>query len=206
MSGTRASATRDPGRPEQRAAFLAGAVGHVLREGVATLALRPLAAALGTSDRMLLYYFGSREQLLTAVLTAVGERLQAQLDEVLPGGPASPSTLLAGVWEAMQAPDVEPILRLYLEVSGLAAQGREPFRTVAQAVAQGWLGWVEARIEVPDGDPRAAASAVLALVDGLLLVRFVASAQIAAQAAGWLGEHLGADGGSTAATGDQGVG
>ena len=65
------SPTSARGRPEQRAALLDGVVEYVLREGVATLSLRPLAAALGTSDRMLLYYFDSRDRLLVAVLTAV---------------------------------------------------------------------------------------------------------------------------------------
>src|SRR3712207_6897642 len=108
------SATR--GRPEQREAFLSGAVEHVLRHGVATLSLRPLAAALGTSDRMLLYYFGSREQLLTAVLGAVGEQLQTQFAAPLPADPVSPAALVRGLATALQAPAAESSLRLYVEV------------------------------------------------------------------------------------------
>ena len=69
------SARGRPGRPEQRAALLDGVVEHVLREGVATLSLRPLAAALGTSDRMLLYYFGTRDKLLVAALAEVRRTL-----------------------------------------------------------------------------------------------------------------------------------
>ena len=185
MSGTR-------GRPEQYEAFLSGAVEHVLRHGVATLSLRPLAAALGTSDRMLLYYFGSREQLLTAVLGVVGERLQAQLAAALPADPVPPATLLQQLAGALQDPATELSLRLYVEVSGLAARGHEPHRTVAAAVAEGWLSWLKERLDVPDGERADAAAGVLAVVDGLLLVRFLVPGQTADRAVGWLTEQLGA--------------
>ena len=182
--------TSGRGRPEQREAFLSGAVEHVLRHGVATLSLRPLAAALGTSDRMLLYYFGTREQLLTAVLGAVGERLQAQFAAILPADQVSPAALVRGLATALQDPAAEAALRLYVEVSGLAARGHEPHRTVAAAVAGGWLSWLGTRLDVPDGERADAAAGVLAVVDGLLLVRFLAPGQAGDRPAGWLADRL----------------
>ena len=184
MSGAR-------GRPEQRESFLAGAVDHVLRHGVATLSLRPLAAALGTSDRMLLYYFGNREQLLVAVLGVVGEQLRAQLAAALPAEPVPPAALLRAVEAALREPGAEAALRLYVEVGGLASRGREPFRTVAAAVARGWLSWLASRLDVAEDERAGAAAGILALVDGLLLVRFVASDEVAGRAAGWLATRLG---------------
>jgi AcrR family transcriptional regulator len=50
--------------------------GHALDTGIADLSLRQLAAAIGTSHRMLLYHFGSREGLLAAVTRAVEEQQQ----------------------------------------------------------------------------------------------------------------------------------
>jgi AcrR family transcriptional regulator len=182
MTGTR--------RPEQRDALLAGAVEHVLRHGVATLSLRPLAAALGTSDRMLLYWFGSRDRLLTAVLDAVGTQLQAGLRAVLPPAPVTPAVLLASVRQVLDAPEVEGHLRLYVEVSGLATRGREPFRTAVGEVARGWLAWIAQLLDVPDDEREAAAAGVLTVVDGLLLVRFVAGRDTAARAAEWVTDHL----------------
>src|SRR3712207_2419699 len=178
------------GRPEQREAFLSGAVQHVLRHGVATLSLRPLAAALGTSDRMLLYYFGTREQLLTAVLGAIGDQLQAQFAATLPADPVPPATLLQGLATALQDPATESPLRLYVEVSGLAARGHEPHRTVAAAVAEGWLSWLGSRLDVPDSERADAAAGVLAVVGGLPLVRFLAPGQAADRAGGWLVDRL----------------
>lgn len=181
---------RAPGRPEQREALLAGLVEHVLREGVATLSLRPLAAALGTSDRMLLYYFGTRDGLLVAVLGAVGEQLQAGLAAALPEDRVSPARLVTDAWGALQAPGVEAHLRLYLEISGLAVRGREPFRTVTGSVVDGWLQWVAQRLDVPPEQRQATAAGVLAVVDGLLLTRFVTHPGQADQASAWIVDAL----------------
>lgn len=186
-----ASSPRSPGRPEQRAALLAGLVDHVLREGVSSVSLRPLAAAVGTSDRMLLYYFGTRDQLLAAVLGAVGEQLAERLAAALPAEAVPPAQLLDQVWTALGAPGIEAHLRLYVEISGLAARGREPFRTVAARVAEGWVGWVADRLDVPAGERRGAAAAVLTVVDGLLLMRFVLARDAADDAAAWLAARLG---------------
>ncbi|MGY1730667.1 TetR/AcrR family transcriptional regulator [Geodermatophilus sp. SYSU D01045] len=175
---------------EQRAAYLAGAVEHVLREGVATLSLRPLAAALGTSDRMLLYYFGTRDDLLAAVLGAVGEQLQAGLTGALPDGAVPPGRLLPLVWAALQESGAEAHVRLYLEVCGLAARGRQPHADLARRVAEDWLGWVGPRLAVDDGEREAAAAGLLAALDGVLLVRAVAGPDRAEAAAGWLAGRL----------------
>jgi AcrR family transcriptional regulator len=178
----------------QREAFLAGTVAHMLRHGVATLSLRPLAAELGTSDRMLLYYFGTREQLLTAALDEVGRQLRAALVEALPPVRVPPAQLVLQAWTVLQDPGAEPHLRLYLEVSGLTVRGRTPFRSAAGAVARAWLGWVAERLDVAPEQRAAAAAGVLGVLDGLLLLRFVVDAEHADAAAGWLGGALGGSG------------
>lgn len=181
---------RQPGRPEQRAALLAGLVGHVLRAGVAELSLRPAAAAVGTSDRMLVYYFGSRDGLLRAVLAAVGERLQAGLAAGLPPARLAPEELVAAAWRALQDPAAEPVLAVYLEVAGLAARGREPYAAVAAEQAAAWMAWIADRVDAPAAQRADAAAGVLAVLDGLLLVRAVAGAPIADQAAPWIVQAL----------------
>lgn len=40
---------------------------HVLRHGLGSASLRPLAKAAGTSDRMLIYHFGSKDALVAAL-------------------------------------------------------------------------------------------------------------------------------------------
>ncbi len=191
METPEAGAAPPRGRPEQRVAFLAGTVEHVLDHGVATLSLRPLAAALGTSDRMLLYYFGSRDRLLIAVLAEVGAQLEGHLAEVLPDRAMPPAELLLVAEAALRAAHVDRHLRLYVEMSGLAARGREPFHTVAATVTEGWRTWLGDRLDVAPGERAAATAGVLAAIDGLLLLRYLVSPEVAGLAVGWLATELG---------------
>lgn len=175
---------------DQRETFLEGLVAYVLEHGAGSLSLRPLAAALGTSDRMLLYYFGTREQLLVAVLERVTLHLRTALDEALPAGQITPAQMLDRLVTVTRSAQVQPHLRLYVEISGLTAQGREPFTAATRAVAHAWLDWMAARLDVPTEERTDAAAGLLALVDGLLLVRFVVGDAVAEQAAAWWGRSL----------------
>ncbi len=170
------------GRPEQRQAFLSGAVDHVLRNGASGLSLRPLAAALGTSDRMLLYYFGSRERLLEAVLDLVGDGLVAALTDAVPPGRSAPDVLLRAMWSLARIPTVEPVLRLYVEILGQAAAEVAPFPAAARRVALNWLDWVQLRLDVPDAERADAAAALLATLDGLLLLQMAVGSDVADRA------------------------
>ncbi len=59
---------------------------HLLAEGLGAATLRPMAEAAGTSDRMLLYYFADKGELLTATLTRVAARMVSLLDDAVPSG------------------------------------------------------------------------------------------------------------------------
>ena len=99
---------------------------HVLAQGVTSLTLRGLGRAVGSNNRMLLYYFGSKERL-------VGEALQTVAREVFPGFENAWSALETGtgslhedlqrVWNAIADPAHLPFLRLFFEVFGQASQG-----------------------------------------------------------------------------------
>ena len=176
-----------PGRPEQRAAFLVGAVEHVLEHGLRGLSLRPLARRLGTSDRMLLYYFGTRAALVDAVLAEVTEGVLAALTGVLPGGRVEPPELLRASWDLARQPAVTPGVRLYVELLAAAAAGDDELGPAARDVADGWLRWAADRIDVPDADREAEAARLLVTLDGLLLLWLALGDDVAARAARGLG-------------------
>ena len=67
---------------------------YFLQHGVANLSLRPLAAAVGTSARMLLHYFGSKEALIAEVMEQVQARLQGAFEELRDSGPTAKKELL----------------------------------------------------------------------------------------------------------------
>src|SRR5213078_1955903 len=97
-----------PVNPNRRAETLARAAEYVLEHGLAGLSLRPLAAELGTSPRMLLYDFGSKEELVRDVLAEIRHREAELLDADV--------RTLAEVWHWIAAPAREPFLRLFFEV------------------------------------------------------------------------------------------
>lgn len=172
--------------PGRREVLLGGIVEYVLDHGVAGLSLRPLAAALQTSDRMLLYYFGTREALIAAVLQEVANRLRSLLSAALPPEPQPPAVLLATALSASDDPSAMRLLALWLQVVAGAGTGEAVFAETAAAVVEDWIGWFADRIEAPDDQRRAAAAAVLVVIDGLVLFEAAGADDDARQAAGWL--------------------
>src|SRR3954447_25927128 len=92
---------------------------YFLRHGVANLSLRPLAAAVGTSARMLLHYFGSREALIAEVMEQVQQRLRDSFQELL-DEPPTKEGLLPKFWRVLSSRKNQPVLRLLFEVQMLA--------------------------------------------------------------------------------------
>lgn len=161
-----------PPDPQRRAALLAAATEHVLDHGMAGLSLRPLAKALSTSPRMLLYHFGSKEQLVTDVLAAARAR-QAELTAswIAQQRDLSPAQLLLRFWR-WQIGEHRAFLRLFFEVYALALQEPDRFPGFPRDAVESWLPLVTSVIEqagVPTRQARFAATTVIATYRGLLL-------------------------------------
>ena len=60
----------------RREELLEATAGYILENGVSDLSLRPLARAIGTKARLLIYHFGSREKLIESALTVILRRIQ----------------------------------------------------------------------------------------------------------------------------------
>ncbi|HEU5391300.1 MAG TPA: TetR family transcriptional regulator [Streptosporangiaceae bacterium] len=82
------------------------------------MSLRQLAAAIGTSHRMLIYHFGSREGLLAAVTRAVEEQQAVLLEPGATRPDARPS------WQRLSDPSRWPQERLFFELYASALRGR----------------------------------------------------------------------------------
>src|SRR5271157_5373740 len=135
-------------RSDRRQAAIDRMADHILLEGLPAATLRPLAAAAGTSDRMLLYYFADKDELLTATLGRIATRMIAQLDGAIPAEPRRPfPVLLKEVWAAMASESLQPFMPLWLDLASGAARGLQPHRDVAGAIADGFLAWVTIRLQ-----------------------------------------------------------
>lgn len=112
--------------PERRAELLELIADHIVAEGLVDLSLRPLAKAIGTSGRMLVYYFESKEKLLVEAIGVIRERMQAEfLREISDGGGSD--YLLKRTFELSTAPKWDRYSRFFYAVFGAALQDTQRF-------------------------------------------------------------------------------
>ena len=104
----------------QREQLLERVTDHVLEHGLIGLSLRPVAAAVGTSDRMLIYHFTSRDALVSAVVARATERAVTEVN-ALPGAPSVRSGVNR-LWAAYQTQPLSRCLDVYCQ----AAAGKSP--------------------------------------------------------------------------------
>ena len=152
---------------QARERLLAAAVRHALDAGIADLSLRQLAAAIGTSHRMLLYHFGSREGLLVAVTQAVEEQQRAALLE----SGTTPQDARRS-WERLSDPKLWPQERLFFELYAYALRGRPGTEGFLDGIVESWVAPVAAALVEAGADERTAradARLAVAVVRGLLL-------------------------------------
>ena len=123
--------------PRER--LLDAAIEHIAERGISDLSLRELAAAIGSSHRMLIHHFGGREGLLVAVVQEVEARQRALLDDVMPDPEASPGDAMRAWWRHISAERLRPNERLFFELYGQALQGRPGAVALLDGIVDAWL-------------------------------------------------------------------
>jgi AcrR family transcriptional regulator len=160
----------NPGSERDR--LLRLAADHALEQGIADMTLRSLGAAIGTNNRMLLYYFGSKEKLIGETLLEASRRFPAftaamtVLDD--PGAPLVERLLAC--WRGIAAPENLPFLRLFFEIFGQAAHNPGRFDDFLARVGHDWTNQVAVALRaegVPAGVAGRMAREIVALWRGL---------------------------------------
>lgn len=156
-------------RPE----LLADAVEYTLEHGVAELTLRPLAEALGVTHATLLRHFGSKEQLVTEVITAIRLDLLENLRASVGDDPsASPAHSMRTVWRQLCEPEERRQFVLLFELVALEARDPDRFGSLASVLVTDFLPLIEAGLRTAGRSPAEArdlATAWLAQLRGLQL-------------------------------------
>jgi len=155
-----------------RDALLAGAIGHFAEHGVGDTSLRALAEAIGTSHRMLIYHFGSRDGLLAAVVDTVEQGARDTLARMVEEAKADPDPLDAGMryWHLVteEALVYGP---LFFELTSHAMLGLPYAAELRQRLVSTWLDAITSMGTargIPAREARAQASLDLAMARGLL--------------------------------------
>jgi AcrR family transcriptional regulator len=153
---------RSPDRSPRRQ-LLDKLVEEFARGGIGDRSLRDVAAAVGTSHRMLLHHFGSRDDLLVAIVEEVERRQMTVVADL----PTEPAENFAAMWDHLRRPELRQFERLFFECYSRAANSEQPFARMVPGAVDDWLAYVG---DLADGlaDP-AMVRLGLAVIRGLLL-------------------------------------
>jgi AcrR family transcriptional regulator len=152
-----------PPDDRRRAALLDALIDAFASGGIGGRSLREVAEVVGTSHRMLLHHFGSRDELRLTIVEEVERRQTRRLVD----WPADPADAVAAMWADVRRPELRPLERLFFECYARAAQGEVPFARMLPGAVDDWLALVDERTH-GSADP-AMARLGLAVTRGLLL-------------------------------------
>jgi len=152
--------------------LLDGTMDYLLTHGAGPISLRQLAAALGTSHRMIIYHFGSKEGLLIEVVRVMERRQRAIFAELGLEPEASPEDVARRFWQRLADPANWAHERLFFELYGRALQGDPGVAGLLDGIVESWLAplseWIS-RQGVPPPAAHATARLGVAVSRGLLL-------------------------------------
>ncbi|MGI5456011.1 TetR/AcrR family transcriptional regulator [Streptomyces sp. CA-249302] len=158
----------------RRTELLDACYAYLLDHGLTGLSLRPLAAATGTSPRVLLYLFGSKDALVRELLARARHEQVGLMAEALAdmGDDSGLEDLTDRLWAFLSSPAQRPMVRVTYEAFLLSlTRDPGPWAGFAGEAAREWLGLL-VRAQPADTPPalaEARATRALALVRGLLL-------------------------------------
>jgi AcrR family transcriptional regulator len=142
------------------------ALEYFLEHGIAELSLRPLAHAIGTSARLLIYHFGSKDGLITAVMDEARRRAQHSFTDLMRD--TREKSPLKKFWMWATHSRNSRYVRLLFEVQMLALQNPAAYARYLEGTSSSWLALIEGALP-PSADRRATATLCAAVIDGLML-------------------------------------
>lgn len=155
---------------ERRAGLLRAVVADLLAHGLEGASLSRLAAASGTSDRMLVHHFGSRDSMLRLALAQAREQELQAARAALPAGLDFLDTL-AGAWPWLSGDEAGRYFRLFGQVAARGRLGDDTQPGRPQLTAQ-WIGLIQdgfAAAGFAEAQARELATLVVAQIRGLIL-------------------------------------
>lgn len=159
-------------KPDPRQRLLDAVIAYVAVHGLHDISLRELAAAIGSSHRMLIYHFGSKEGLTVAIVEEVEERQRQFFATFAADLSVDPIEAGRAFWRQVADPSLNQNVRLFFELYGQAIQGRPGTEHFLDRIVD---AWVEPLTEywVGRGAPRETARVDarlgVAVIRGLLL-------------------------------------
>jgi AcrR family transcriptional regulator len=162
-----------PRRPDVRQRLLDGTVEFLLDHGVRGFSLMSLADVLGTSPRMLLYHFASKEALIDEAIESARARQLDRLGRWLaPRDGVLYPIVLMRAWRHLEGEEMQRFNRLFSELAGLSRQPGSRFAAFGARTVHDWLPTAIdgfRRDGLDETEAEVGATLALALMRGLLM-------------------------------------
>jgi AcrR family transcriptional regulator len=158
----------------RRAEIVERLADHVLAHGLVAASLRPLAKAAGTSDRMLLYYFSDKTEIIAATLQQIAERMVILLSARTSAQPLPLGELTLHLSSVVLDDQFWPYMCVWLELASRAGRDDPLYAPIAAQIGTGFLAWGEAQLASDDPTSRARdAAKLLVTIEGMVLVKAI---------------------------------
>jgi AcrR family transcriptional regulator len=158
----------------RRAEIIERVADHILANGLSASSLRPLAKAARTSDRMLLYYFADKAEIITTALGVVMQRMVILMEAQKAAEPLPLEALQPLMLDIILADEMWPYMRVWMEIALRAAQGDALYRMLGEQIGRGFLAWGAGQIDSPTPEQRDAdAARLLVTAEGMMLLKSI---------------------------------
>ena len=158
----------------RRAVIIDRLADHVLQHGLIAASLRPLAKAAATSDRMLLYYFTDKAEIIGATLQRIAERMTLILAARSAQTPLPLEQLTSQLTAMVLEEQFWPYMCVWLELASRAGRGDPLYVPIASAIGAGFLAWGEGQLDSVNPDARSREAATLLIrVEGAVMVKAI---------------------------------
>ncbi len=147
---------------------------HVLENGLAASSLRSLAKAAQTSDRMLLYYFKDKSEIIAATIEVVAERMVLRMNGMMSPQPLPFDALLRHLAFVLSQDEFRPFTQLWLEIASLSARNDPFYRQIGEAIGRGFLAWGAKQLEdSSDQTTERDAARLLLMTEGMVFLNSI---------------------------------
>ncbi len=152
---------------KKKEAWLSAMADYMLENGISASSLRPLANAAGTSDRMLIYHFKTKDELINEVLKFLFGKLADDLASVLPKERATTRLqCIQSILAALKTIQYERYTRVWLELVAYSAHQQNSFSNFGHQIIKEMLSWISGYVPITETNPERTAKAILVLLEG----------------------------------------
>lgn len=131
-----------PTEPQKKQELLEQCLAAVIEAGALDVSINAIAKKIGTSGRMLVYHFGSKQELERQLIGLLESRLREQLWSLQTMSLAEADGLaepLLKMWNHLTAPDMHGLLKLTMELNQRAIQGEAETQSFIEQESKKWV-------------------------------------------------------------------